>query len=347
MTILRVSFLVLATALGSLYTFGTATQCVAEEVSASTPEGPVLIAQRPERPKTVKDKFDLHYKLKRGDVLRYQVIHRASIRSTIDSTTQSAQTKTESTKLWKVSDVLPNGEIEFMTVVERVRMVNQLPDRDATEYDSDRDKTAPPGFQDAAKAVGVPLSLLRITPSGKIVRRELKINGQAAEEDAPIVPRLPDKPVAIDDTWDEPFDLTVAVEGGGTKSVQTRRHHKLVSVEGDVATIEVSYQVLSPIDAYIETQLVQRLMEGEVRFDMKKGRVVSQQMDIDKKILGFAGPTSSMQYIMKLEEKLTTGAPKVASKTKGNSTASKQRTAKPTRTASKTKPQQRSKTTRR
>ena len=50
-----------------------------------------------------------------------------------------------------MTDVLPNGEIEFMNVVERVHMVNQLPDQDPTEYDSERDKTPPPGFEDAAR----------------------------------------------------------------------------------------------------------------------------------------------------------------------------------------------------
>ena len=45
-------------------------------------------------------------------------------------------------------------------------------------------------------------------------------------------------------------------------------------------------------------------MEGEVKFDIEAGRVVGQQMDIDKRILGFAGPTSSMHYIMRMEEKL-------------------------------------------
>jgi hypothetical protein len=265
--------------------------------------------------------YDLRYKLSSGDVLRYDVTHRASIRSTIDQTTQAAQTKTDSVKLWKITDVLPNGDIEVMNVVERVHMVNQLPDHDPTEYDSARDITPPPGFEDAAKAVGVPLSVVRITPRGKVIARDLKIRQQSVEEDAPVVLRLPNKPVTIGETWDEPFEVKVALESGGTKSVQTRRRHKLTGVSNGIATIQVTYQVLSPIDATAECQLVQRLMEGDVKFDIDAGRVVSQQMDIDKRILGFAGPTSSMHYIMRMEEKLadtvtpkvtTTGQPKAA-----------------------------------
>ena len=70
--------------------------------------------------------------------------------------------------------MLPNGEIEFMNVVERVHMVNQLPDRAPVEYDSERDKTPPPGFEDAAQAIGVPLSVVRMTPHGKVVSRDVK-----------------------------------------------------------------------------------------------------------------------------------------------------------------------------
>jgi hypothetical protein len=250
-------------------------------------------------------KYDLQFKLTTGTVLRYSVDHRAAIRSTIDETTQEAETKTESVKAWKVTDVLPNGEIEFMNVVERVHMLNRLPDRAPVEYDSEKDKTPPPGYDDTAAAIGIPLSVVRMTPRGKVVSHNVKHHQPAADEDAQVVVRLPDQPVAIGTTWDEPFDVTVQVESGGTKSIQTRRHYKLIDVASGIASIEVTYQILSPIDAKIESQLVQRLMKGTVRFDIDKGRIDSQLFEVDKNVLGFAGPTSSMHYLMRMEEKLT------------------------------------------
>lgn len=278
-------------------------------------------------PKPNATKYELRYKFKRGDVLRYEVTHRASIRTTIDETTQAAETKTDSTKAMKITDVLPNGDIEFTNVVEKVHMVNQLPDHDPTEYDSTTDKIAPPGFEDAAKAVGVPLSVMRVSPRGKVVRRDLKVRNQGAEDDAQIVLRLPEEKVAVGDTWDEPFEVAVRLADKSNKTIQTRRHHKLTDVKNGVATIAVTYQVLSPIDAFIETQIVQRLMEGEVRFDIEKGRVVGQQMDIDKRVIGFAGPTSSMQYIMRMDEKLLAEEAKVAAQPKPIAAANKTRPA--------------------
>jgi hypothetical protein len=258
--------------------------------------------------------YDLRYKLATGDVLRYDVKHRASFRTTIDKTTQEAQTKTDSVKLWKITDVLPNGDMEIVNVVDHVRMVHQLPEREPVDYDSREDKTPPPGFEDTARAIGVPLSVVRINAAGKVLRRDVKLQQQNVEEDTPIVVRLPDKPVTIGETWDDSFDVKVSLENGGTKTIQTRRRHKLAGVKSGIATIEVTYQVLSPIDPFIESQLVQRLMEGEVKFDIASGRVASQQMDIDKRILGFAGPTSSMHYVTRMEEKIVTAKPEVAVK---------------------------------
>lgn len=288
-------------------------------------------------------KYDLRYTLKRGEVLRYEISHRASVRSTIEQQTQAAQTVTDSVKAWKVTDVLKNGEIEFISVIEAVHMVNQLPDKDPTEYDSQRDSTPPPGFEDVARNIGVPLSQVRITPAGKVTRRDVKVKGAHSEDDAPIALRLPEEPVAIGDTWDESFDVVVGLEDGGTKSIQTRRHHELLSVEKGIATIKVTYQVLSPIDARIECQLVQRLMEGEVKFDIDAGYIVGQKMNVDKRILGFAGPTSSMQYVMRMEERLLKKGEKVDFKTAARPSAKSTSPEKP-RTATRQGVQQRPRT---
>jgi hypothetical protein len=91
-----------------------------------------------------EQKIELTYKFSMGEVLRYSVKHSADIESTIEGTSQQAETTSESVKAWKVTDVLPNGEIEFVHLVEHVRMVNRVPNRAVTEFDSERDKTPPP-----------------------------------------------------------------------------------------------------------------------------------------------------------------------------------------------------------
>lgn len=269
-------------------------------------------------------RYDLKYKLTTGTVLRYAIDHRAAVRSTIDDATQEAQTKTESVKAWKVTDVLPTGEIEFMNVVEQVHMINHLPNRAPVEYDSKQDATPPPGYEDTARAINVPLSVIRMTPRGEIKSRNIKLQQPNADKDAQIVVRLPEEPVALGATWDEPLDVVVSLESGGTKNIQTRRHYELTGVANGIATIEVAYQVLSPIDAKIESQLVQKLMKGTIRFDIEAGRIDSQLFEVDKRVLGFAGPTSSMHYVMRMEEKLSEAKLAASSKLQDRSVLKKQ-----------------------
>jgi hypothetical protein len=46
--------------------------------------------------------------------------------------------------------------------------------------------------------------------------------------------------------------------------------------------------------------------------DIEKGRVISQEMQVDKRVIGFAGPASTLHYIMKMDESLLPEEPKTA-----------------------------------
>ena len=274
-----------------------------------------LKAQEPTlAPPPAGEKVTLAYKFKAGDILRYTIDHRASVQSTIEGTTQKAVTRSESLKVWKVQDVMSDGEIEFIHMVDRVKMTNRLPDRAEMVYDSEKDKTPPPGFEDAARAVGTPLSLIRMSPRGEVIEREVKHHQPAADTEAPVTLLLPAEPVAVGDTWNEPRTVAVRTADGASREVKTRRHFELTKVSNGIATIEASYQVLSSVDPAIQSQLVQRLMKGTVKFDIEKGQVVSQRMEVDERVLGFAGPTSSMHYVMLMTEDLEENENSIARK---------------------------------
>lgn len=264
-------------------------------------------------------KYSLRYKFQMGEVLRYGVKHSANIKSTIEGTSQQAETTSESIKAWKITDVLPNGEMEFVHLVEVVRMSNRVPNRAWTEFDSERDKTPPPGFEQAARAVGVPLSVVRITPAGKVVERQEKHPQPPHSDDMPITLQLPQKPIAVGEQWDATYDVPAERKSGAPVQVRTRRVCTLRQVKNGIASINVEYQILTPVSAYIESQLVERLTKGTVRFDMDKGRIVSQKFEADRRVLGFAGATSSMHYVSRLEERLLKPGERLARKAEKSS----------------------------
>jgi hypothetical protein len=96
------------------------------------------------------------------------------------------------------------------------------------------------------------------------------------------------------------------------QKVKTRRVCRLASVKAGIAKINVQYQILSPVSAYIESQLVQKLTKGTVRFDIDAGRIVSQRYDADRRVIGFSGKASSMHFVSRFEERLLTPSERVA-----------------------------------
>ena len=264
--------------------------------------------------KPSRHKYLLQYKFQMGQVLRYRVRHATDIRTTIEETTQEAESTSDSIKAWKVTDVLPGGEMEFVHVVETVRMTNTVPNRGTTKFNSETDKTPPVGFEQAARAVGVPLSVIRIQPDGQIVEREEKHPQPAASEDMPITLQLPAKAIAIGEQWDSSYQIDANRKNKAKLKVQTRRVCTLKSVKSGIATIKVEYQILSPISAYVESQLVSKLTKGTVRFDIQAGRMVSQKQDTDRRVIGFSGKASSMHFVSRLEERLLKKGERLARK---------------------------------
>jgi hypothetical protein len=271
---------------------------------AATYSTACVFAKDAEETSAGQGKHLLRYKFAMGEVLRYDVRHATNVRTTIDESTQQAQTQSDSVKAWKVTDVLPNGEMEFMHVVEWVRMSNEAPEQPTNIYDSRTDKQPPRGFELAARAVGMPLSVLRIAGDGEITFREEKHPQPRATEDMPITLRLPKERVAVGEKWSHPYDVPAERKSGAKLQVRTRRVCTLKSVKSGVAVIAVEYQILTPVEPYVRSQLIERLTEGTVRFDIEHGRILEQEHNVDKRVLGFAGKASSMHFVSRLQEKL-------------------------------------------
>jgi hypothetical protein len=259
-----------------------------------------------------QERYLLRYKFALGEVLRYDVRHATNVRTTIDESTEHSLTQSDSVKAWTVTDVLPNGEMEFMHIVESVRMTNESPGTSANEYDSQKDKQVPRGFEHVARAIGVPLSVLRIAGDGEVTFREEKHPQPKPQEDMPITLQLPKERVAIGEKWSHPYEVPAKRLNGTTLQVRTRRVCTLRQVKSGVAVIDVEYQILTPVDPSVRSQLIDRLTKGSVRFDIERGRILEQEHNVDSRVLGFKGKASSLHYVARLQEKLIKPAGEVA-----------------------------------
>jgi hypothetical protein len=256
------------------------------------------------------ERYTLRYRFHPGETIRWEVEHRSMVRATVSGSTQTTDNLSKSMKTWRVTDVRPDGTATFEHQVDWVDMRQKLTGRDEVHYDSRTDARPPVGFQDVAKSVGVPLSIVSIDAHGKLLRRKSVKQQPAATPDKPedagwmTIP-LPDGPVPVGYAWSIPQDIDVPLPNGTVKKVKAMQQFVLEEVKTGVATIRVSTDILTPVtDPAIESQLVQRETAGRVRFDIDAGRIIAQQMDIDKHVVGFRGEASSIHYVNRFSERL-------------------------------------------
>ena len=232
-----------------------------------------------------------------------RVEHRALTETTMSETTQSVETMTDSTKTWTVVGVDAAGTATLEQTVDDVTMTSRTSDRGEVRWASGSGAEPPPGYELVPHSLGVPLVRMTVAADGRVLdRRELRPCPPAATGDLVVVP-LPDEPVEAGFEWTIPQEVVVEVPNGPRKAVRTRLRYRLESVKDGVATIAVDTTVLTPVDdPRLEARLLERIWDGTIRFDIERGRVVGRQTSIDRRVVGFGGPQSSVRYKASLEE---------------------------------------------
>jgi hypothetical protein len=254
---------------------------------------------------SVAASYKLGYRFRPGETVRTKVVHLATVETKIKGVEQSTKSRTISTRAWNIREVDAAGNITFDNVVERVEMWNSVEGREQVHYDSDGDKSPPPEFANVAASVGKVLASIKIDPQGRILSRtnnQPQYNPGIGDLTVPFPP-ADKQPIKAGVSWSIPDELRLPLEDGTIKKVQTQQQYKLDKVENGVATIAVATTLLTPInDPKLQSQLVQRLQKGTIRFDLDAGRLLFKQFDIDQEVFGFSGAESHMQYVARLTE---------------------------------------------
>jgi hypothetical protein len=263
----------------------------------------------------------LVYKMQPGEKLQSKVTHLVTVETKIRGAEQTARTRSISTKTWTVQSVDAQGNIRFVHQVDDVDMWSAVTGRDEVKYNSQTDTKAPAGYEHVADAVGKPLATVTIAPSGRVLSRSnatKQFNPGIGELTVP----LPEQRIKIGTKWHTPDEVLLRQEDGMVKKVQVRQQYRLEKIESGVATINVETQVLTPVnDPKLQSQLVQRLQKGTIKFDVDAGRLLHKQMELNEQVLGFNGADSSMQYLARFTEEpiavTTARAPAASPTTQG------------------------------
>ena len=247
----------------------------------------------------------LEYRFQPGEKIDMDVSHRALTETTVGATSQSTETATDSRKTWTVVAVDDAGHATLEHSVDDVTMNSRTSDRGQIRWSSRSEDPAPPGYEMVKASLGVPLSRLVVDRSGRLIeRRDLRPCPPSSTGDLVVVP-LPEGPVAEGAEWTVPQEVIVDVPGGVRKAVRTRLRYQITAIKDGVATIRVDTTVLTPIDdPRLESRLLERIWNGTIDFDIDRGRVLRRATGIDRRVVGFEGPESSVRYKSSLEERL-------------------------------------------
>jgi len=299
----RLNFATLLT-LGILVTLFSACVLAARGDGAAAKEKQVLVDLEKAKDR-LSPGYRLAYQVATGDVLRTRVIHLVKVETKIKGTAQTTTSRTISTRAWRISKVDPAGNVTFDNVVEKVEMWNSVEGREESHYNSETDKVPSAEFATVAASVGKVLATIKIDPYGRILSRQnaqQQYNPGIGDLTVPFPP-ADKQPIKPGVTWSIPDELRLPVEGGTIKKIQTQQQYKLEKVEAGVAKISVVTQVLTPVnDPKLQSQMVQRLQNGTIKFDVDAGRLLHKQFDIDQQVFGFSGPESHMQYLARFTE---------------------------------------------
>jgi len=203
----------------------------------------------------------------------------------------------DSLKHYRVLSVAEDGSAVLELTIDRTRMYAEQGDV-LYEYDSTKDSKPPAAFEGVRDAIGGPW--LHVTVDSQGVTSNPRTPGGRPVVDSPdlmsrVLPVLPPKAIAIGEPWKEKFEMSVEETETLKKPVKMQRTYKLTAVDGDLATIDFTTQVLTPnLTPEQETVLAQRKYSGTITFDMARGMLLGRDLRVDESVLNFDGPNSSM-----------------------------------------------------
>jgi len=307
------SVLVLSWALSSALSWALFSVLLANAMLANTAmaQSTSTTARKP-APST-NAKHMLQYKLRAGESLYSKVVHFAETRTKMSDHEESSSSRTTSEKVWEVKSVDAKGEMTFEYRILSVDLAQKVGDKDEFAYNSQSDAKAPDIFKKVAETVNKPLGMITINARGQVIRRDNDTKSPQLGMGELTIP-LPAEPVAIGSEWSVPREMRVKLEDGAHKTIKVRELYTLEKVSAGVATLRIESQPLTPVnDPAVESQLIQQLSKGTIKFDIDRGRMLSKQLDWSEESIGFRGDNTSLKYDARFTEELLTEAPKTAS----------------------------------
>ncbi len=226
---------------------------------------------------------------------------------------EAKQVDKNSSKLWKhytVISVAPDGTGTLELQLDKAHQQVQFGDNPPEIFKSDDPKYHHRKFRDTLAKIGHPTAVIDYSPQGKLLQvvepsgdKKIAPRKRPPQDHQGFLIPLPAEPVAVGDTWKDPFQQEVGIKGGLKRAIDMVRVYELESVEGDLAKISFKTSILTPVNnEEILAQLSQRQTEGTITFDMQKGLIVAKLITVNESVVNAFGEGTSLHTATKLTE---------------------------------------------
>ena len=250
-----------------------------------------------------EDTVKLRYRFVPGTSVYYSGENELQCKVDIISDTQTMKYGRQRLKHFIVKSVNDEGTATLEWMIDRVKMT-MLQRDEIFNFDTAVGGAVPNPFAGVEKTVGQLFGEMVVTAQGRILSAPVPVKSEtsppnamvpAAETDDQFFAILPEAAaVAIDAEWDHDFNATVLSADSQQKSVDLRSHYRLKAVEAGQAQISLRTEVLTPLDKYEESQLINATSRGTIVFDVDAGQLVSRELKLKNTVAGFQGPKSAL-----------------------------------------------------
>ena len=247
------------------------------------------------------------FRWQQGQVLTYQVEHNTRATDIVGDSKSESKTKLNLTKRWQVLDTDAAGVATLQLSLLALRLEVGTPSGGILLFDSGNpDRSDPHLREDLEKFVGEPLAVLRIDTRGRVIEVKQTKQGSASkyEIEPPFVITLADEGLKAGQEWERAYKITLEPPQGTGDKYDAVQKYVCKSVSDNQATIAFSSTLKSMPESVLDrVPLLQLQPEGEVVFDLQRGRLQSAGLRIEKDLTGHQGTGSSYKFLSTYTEK--------------------------------------------
>lgn len=235
--------------------------------------------------------FLLRYRFTPGEELRYETVNNLTQRGVVGAGAKVDTTKIQQKRVFTVGEVGEDGKAEASMQFEHVRMEIQSNGQEPEIYDSSM-----PVEKVSKKFQGTARKLAGAAPKFTVFADGTPVSDDGIEQipdggHASFMIPLPEHEIAVGDRWKVNLVVSVRLDKGVKRQITLLRTYRLKSVNDGVANIGFSTSVMSQVKApALKAQLLQATPQGEIKFDVDKGRLLRKEFRFDRMVMGALGP---------------------------------------------------------